>query len=163
MRKGRWPFVVIGLCMMVALGQGAACAEGAAPATALSLPGLSQGLGASPDGNTATTYSENSAWHDFEIHFLVALPFTAFYSYLATLSIDSVVKGTFPPEFRQTDAWLAIGFAVGASLAIALGSVGNVPDQSQVRPTPPQAGSDSGLRRNHDAAVEKLELVRITY
>lgn len=77
------------------------------------------------------TYSENQGWQDFEVHFFVSLPFTALYSYLALTSLDAAVQGRFPPEFRQTDMWMVIGMAVGSSLAIALGSLDRVPDQSQ--------------------------------
>ncbi|MEW6515756.1 MAG: hypothetical protein AB1439_02460 [candidate division FCPU426 bacterium] len=92
---------------------------------------------AEPDGQAEEieseqlSYSENRGWQDFEVHFFVSLPFTALYSYLALTSLDAAVQGRFPSEFRQADMWMVIGMAAGSSLAIALGSLDRVPDQSQ--------------------------------
>ncbi len=81
-------------------------------------------------------YVENSWLRDFEVHFFVSLPFTALYSYLTVLSLDGLVQGEFPTEFRQADSWVVIGLALGSSLAVALGSAGRVPDQSQYQLAP---------------------------
>jgi hypothetical protein len=112
-------------------------------------------------------FVENSTLGDFEVHFFVSLPFTALYSYVVTLSLDSLVQGKFPPEFRQADSWMVMGLAVGSSLAVALGSVGQVPDQTKYQPPDPTTKNDSGGEdhdRHMDSAVmAKMELVRIVY
>jgi hypothetical protein len=84
-------------------------------------------------GEAMEVYTENHAVQDFEVHFLISLPFTGLYSYLAISVLDGLVQGTFPPSFRQADGWVLIGLAVGGSLAVALGSTGRVPDQSQMK------------------------------
>jgi hypothetical protein len=109
-----------------------------------------------------TQFEENSWFEDFEVHFLVSLPFTALYSYVTVMSLDSMVQGKFPPDFHQADTWIIIGVAVGSSLAVALGSVDRVPDQSSY-----QIGSQSELLEEPEETkivpVTKLELVKILY
>lgn len=119
--------------------------------------------------NSATeplAYSDNQGWQDFEVHFFVSLPFTALYSYLSLSALDAAVQGRFPAEFRQTDMWMVIGMAVGSSLAIALGSLNRVPDQSQDL-LPPSAlvqPDKSGTRRREtDAKVSTLAAVEIRF
>lgn len=103
----------------------------------------SQPVEAETDSAEPLAYSENQGWQDFEVHFLVSLPFTALYSYLSLSALDAAVQGRFPAEFRQTDMWMVIGMAVGSSLAIALGSLNRVPDQSQdLLPQGPSSGRD---------------------
>lgn len=108
-------------------------------------------------------YVDNYWLQDFEVHFMVSLPFTAFYSYLSVLSIDAMVQGEFPPAFHQADMWMIIGVAIGSSVAIALGSINRVPDQSQYRlDTRLQPGED-----NADTTINtsfcRLEFVKIKY
>ena len=79
------------------------------------------------------------------VHFFVSLPFTAAYSYATVLALDGAVQGRLSTTFRSTTLWTVIGLAVGGSLAIALGSAGRVPDQSQPRlrePAPPAPASE---------------------
>jgi hypothetical protein len=114
------------------------------------------------NGNTtsARLYEENNTFKDFEVHFLVSLPFTAFYSYLTVMSIDSMVQGQFPTEFRQANTWMIIGFAVGGSLAVALGSMNRVPDQSIYRLESRELRDEDKVR---DQVCAKLEVLRIKY
>jgi len=114
------------------------------------------------NGNTASArlYEENNTLKDFEVHFLVSLPFTAFYSYLTVMSIDTMVQGKFPTEFRQANTWMIIGFAVGGSLAVALGSMNRVPDQSIYRL---EAREPIDEEKARDPVCAKLEVLRIMY
>lgn len=85
------------------------------------------------DGNTLAAegqYTANQPWQDFEVHLFVTLPFAALYSYLTVLSLDGVVQNRFPPELRQADVWVIVGLAAGSAFAVALGSIGRVPDQT---------------------------------
>lgn len=149
-RLGGWVLLVLAATLVTAAaraaeprpdGQGTTPAAAAAGESEVE-PGVaaaaqetgSAGFGPDDDGTGSAeplTYSENQGWQDFEVHFFVSLPFTALYSYLALTSLDAAVQGRFPPEFRQSDMWMVIGMAVGSSLAIALGSLDRVPDQSQ--------------------------------
>ncbi|MCK5242237.1 hypothetical protein KAR34_07285 [bacterium] len=107
-------------------------------------------------------YKENSWFQDFEVHFFISLPFTALYSYLSVMSLDAMVQGKFPPDFHQADTWMIIGAAVGSSLAVALGSIDRVPDQSSY-----QMESQVNLQESPEAAKQvpltKFELVQIIY
>lgn len=107
-------------------------------------------------------YKENSWFQDFEVHFFISLPFTALYSYLSVMSLDAMVQGKFPPDFHQADTWMIIGAAVGSSLAVALGSIDRVPDQSSY-----QMESQVNLQESPEAAKQvplaKFELVQIVY
>jgi hypothetical protein len=76
-------------------------------------------------------YAANNSWQDFEVHFFTALPFTALYSYATVMFLDGMIQGQFPPTFRTVDTWIVIGLAVGAAVAIALGSYDRVPNQSE--------------------------------
>ncbi len=113
---------------------------------------------AEAEGDTTEAYSENRPVEDFETHFLVSLPFTGVYSYLAVTLLDGLVQGTFPPEFRTADAWVVIGMALGSSLAVALGSAGRVPDQSQPRLQP--ASGTPGGSPPPDSGAAKLPLLK---
>lgn len=110
-------------------------------------------------GQTAA-YDSNLPVHDFEAHFLISLPFTALYGFVAVTVVDSMVQQQFPPEFRQADMWLVAGFAVGCSLAIALGSQGRVPAQSQPRGDARNQGTDHGCTV---AAGARIDLCRLEF
>jgi len=106
-----------------------------------------------------SAYVETTLLEDFQVHFLVSLPFTALYSYVAISSLDALVQGTFSTELREADIWVMIGLAVGGSLAVALGSAGRVPDQSRPRVEPvPDAGNESRA-----PAVSRMQIVRILF
>jgi len=108
-------------------------------------------------------YVENSWLQDFEVHFLVSLPFTALYSYVSVLSLDAMVQGKFPPEFHQADMWMIIGAAVGSSLAIALGSINRVPDQTNYQ-LQSQLDLDEAQKKKRQTLLSpKIELVKIIY
>lgn len=98
-------------------------------------PGPSQAGAVSGEhtGNTpvagANPYQANAPWQDFEVHFFIALPFAALYSYAALVSLESAIQGSFSPQMRQTDLWTVMGMALGGGLAVALGSPGRIPDQ----------------------------------
>ncbi len=110
-------------------------------------------------------YTKNNPLADFQIHFFISLPFTALYSYLAVSSMDAIVQGQYPTAFRTTNSWMIIGLAVGSSLAIALGNIGRVPDQSV-----PVLASGLNWQEAREAepsdnvvVAEKMELLRILY
>jgi hypothetical protein len=107
-------------------------------------------------------YAENNGFQDFEVHFLISLPFTALYSYLSILSLDSMVQGKFPPEFHLADTWMIVGVAIGSSLAIALGSIDRVPDQSQYRL---QTRKEPGVKGETSikSSCTRIEFVRMNY
>lgn len=92
-----------------------------------------QGAGNSLGAQGKAVYEENHWLEDFEVHFVVSLPFTALYSYVAVSAVDSTVQGKFPTTFAPADMWVVLGLALGSSLAVALGSVNRVPDQSVPR------------------------------
>lgn len=108
------------------------------------------------------TYSENDPWQDFAVHFVISLPFTGLYSYLTVATLDALVQGTVPPALRQADTWVVIGLALGTSLAVALGSVGRVPDQSLTERdvAAPAPGPSSAAQ---DPAPLRWEWVRVNY
>jgi len=92
-----------------------------------------QGTGNSATAQAKPMYDENYWMQDFEVHFLVSLPFTALYSYVVTSAVDATVQGRFPTTFRPADMWVVLGLALGSSMAVALGSINRVPDQSVPR------------------------------
>ena len=108
-------------------------------------------------------YVETSPLEDFQVHFLVSLLFTSLYSYAAVQSLDALVQGTFPTELRQADLWVMVGLALGSSLAIALGSAGRVPDQSQPRVLPRSSVDPKEAPGDRVSSVTRVPLVRITY
>lgn len=107
-------------------------------------------------------YADNHWLGDFETHFIVSLPFTALYGYVAVVSLDGLVQGAFPPAFRQADMWMVIGLAIGGSLAIALGSANRVPDQSTYRVGRGQAPWPETARPTTEPTA-KLNLIRVNY
>ncbi len=131
------------------------------------------GPGAGPEAEANTTaaagqaapsasFSENDPWQDFVVHFVVSLPFTGLYSYLTVATLDALVQGVMPPTLRQADTWVVIGLALGTSLAVALGSVGRVPDQSVTERavSAPATGPSSAER---DPVPLRWEWVRLNY
>ncbi|MCK5219847.1 hypothetical protein KAR10_09995 [bacterium] len=113
-------------------------------------------------GNTSSArlYEKNNMLKDFEVHFLVSLPFTAFYSYLTVMSLDTMVQGRFPTEFRQANTWMIMGFAVGGALAVALGSMNRVPDQSKYQRESREPIDEEKAR---DPVCARLEFLRVVY
>jgi hypothetical protein len=123
------------------------------------MPVLVQGAGNSPGAQGMAVYEENHWLEDFEVHFLVSLPFTALYSYLAVSGLDATVQGRFPTSFRTADMWVVTGLALGGSLAVALGSINRVPDQSVPRLAQGACPDFSG----EAAPPWRLALVQIDY
>jgi hypothetical protein len=114
-----------------------------------------------PAAQGELSYVDTSLLQDFEVHFLVSLPFTGLYSYVAVTLLDGAVEGAFPTTLHQADLWVIIGLALGGSLAVALGSAGRVPDQSV-----PRVGSkpaDSGPQIQAGQATAKVPLVRMRF
>jgi hypothetical protein len=85
------------------------------------------------DANTGSSYIDNNPFQDFEVHFLVALPFSLAYSFALLWSMDVLVQGTVPPSMTTADMWALTGLAVGGAAVVALGSQGRVMDQSKPR------------------------------
>jgi hypothetical protein len=105
-------------------------------------------------------YEENSWFEDFEVHFLVSLPFTALYSYMAVTTLDGLVQGKYPTAFRLADMWVVAGLALGSSMAVALGSINRVPDQSVPRMAEQQDVPDE---MTAEVPLWRLALIRIDY
>ncbi len=105
------------------------------------------------------TYEENTWLEDFQVHFIVSLPFTALYSYAAVTTLDGLVQGHYPTTFRQADLWVVVGVAVGSSLAVALGSIGRVPDQS----VPRISENETPAVLAEDAPSWRLALIQVDY
>ncbi len=115
-----------------------------------------------PEEEAGTVYTDNNWLQDFEVHFFISLPFTAFFSYVSVMSVDAMVQGKFTPDFYQADIWMIVGFAIGSSLAVALGSVNRVPDQS-IHRTQEILPDLMGTEEKKSHALGKLEVVRIRY
>jgi hypothetical protein len=118
-----------------------------------------QSAGNSVSAITKATYDENYWLQDFEVHFLVSLPFTALYSYATVSVLDASVQGKFPTTFSPADMWVVMGLAFGGSLAVALGSINRVPDQS----LPRVAGETSPDFSEKAAPLLKVALLQIDY
>ena len=113
--------------------------------------------------SASVQYSPNNFWEDFEIHFIISLPFTAIYSYLTIFSLDALVQGTFPPMLREPDTWMMMGLALGSSLALALGSWDRVPNQSPAENGNSKSFPTSGPEDKGQAAPLKIDLVRLDF
>lgn len=122
------------------------------------LPVQVQSVGNSTPAQGKALYSENRWLEDFEVHFLVSLPFTALYGYAAVSAVDASVQGRFPTTFKPADMWVVLGLALGSSLAVALGSVNRVPDQSV-----PRLAQVSGSELFPTEPLWKMTLMQIDY
>jgi hypothetical protein len=117
------------------------------------------GIGNTLNAQSKPVYEENHWLEDFEVHFLVSLPFTGLYSYAAVSAVDAAVQGRFPTTFSPVDTWAVMGLALGSSLAVALGSIGRVPDQSVPRVAQEPAPDFSGRA----APPFKVAVVQVDY
>lgn len=122
-------------------------------------PPVVDAISGTSEAESAPSYEENSAWEDFQVHFLISLPFTALYSYLTVSSLDALVQGAFPTDLREADIWVIIGLAAGGSLAVALGSAGRVPDQSRAVPEAGTVAEPGPISR----AGGRIQLVRLDF
>jgi hypothetical protein len=111
----------------------------------------------------------NSA-RNFEINFIISLPFTALYSYSLITLIDSASQGYFPAPLRSSGLWMLLGMAVGGSLAMAFGAQSAPAEKTAHRPSnlclPEFENQNAAIKdqeQNCPQVEGKLELVSFFY